>query len=71
MAGRRPQRSSLEEAEAAEGEELTVSHREFNDRGGEGNEDVGVSPVASGSHLRRKRRSYDGLGLPANEGEED
>ena len=43
MARRRPRRSSLEEAEAAEGEELMAGHGEFDGRGGGGREDVGVS----------------------------
>ena len=38
----------LEEAEAAEGEKLTNDHGEFNDRGGGGREDVGVSQAAVG-----------------------
>ena len=42
MAGRRSWRSSLEEAEAEEREELAASHGEFDSRGGRGREDVGV-----------------------------
>ena len=54
MAGRRPRRSSLEEAEAAEGEKLTTGHGEFDDRGGGGREDVRVSPAAVGVLLEKK-----------------
>ena len=55
MAGRRPRRSSLEEAEVAgEGEKLTASHREFDDREGGGHEDVGVSRAAVKVSLEKK-----------------
>ena len=48
MAVRRPRRSSLEEAEATEGEKLTTGHGEFNDRGRVDREDVGLSRAAIG-----------------------
>ena len=56
MAGRKPRRSSLEEAEAAEGEKLTAGHREFDDRSG-GREDVGVSRAAVGVSLEKKEEA--------------
>ena len=54
MVGRRPQWSLLEEAEVVEGEKLTAGHREFDDRGGGGREDVGVSRAAVGVSLEKK-----------------
>ena len=51
MAGRRPQRSLLEEADAAEGEKLTVGHGEFDERGGGVCGDVGVSRATIGVSL--------------------
>ena len=57
MAGRKPRRSSLEEAEAAEGEELTAGHGEFDSRGGGRHEDVGVSRVDVGVSLEKKEEA--------------
>ena len=57
MAGRRPRQSSLEEAEAAEGEKLTAGHGEFDDRGGGDREDVGVSRAAVGVSLEKKEEA--------------
>ena len=57
MAGRRPWRSSLEEAEAMEGEKLMAGHGEFDDRGGEGREDIGVSRAAVGVSLEKKEEA--------------
>ena len=54
MVGRRSRRSSLEEAKAAKGEELTADHGEFDDREGGGREDVGVSRAAIGVSLEKK-----------------
>ena len=54
MAERRPQRSSLEEEEAAEGEKLTIGYEEFDDRGGGGCKDVGVSRASIGISLEKK-----------------
>ena len=51
MAGRRPRRSSLEKAKAAEVKKLTVGHGEFDDRGGRGREDVGVPRATIGVSL--------------------
>ena len=56
MAGRRLRRSSLEEAEAAEGMELTTNHGKFDDRGGGGREDVGVSRAAVEVSLEEKKK---------------
>ena len=54
MAERRSRRSSLDEAELAEGEKLTAGHGEFDDRGGGGREDVGVSRATVGVSLEKK-----------------
>ena len=57
MTKRRPRRSSLEEAEVTEVEKLTTGHEEFDDRGGRGREDVGVSRAAIGVSLEKKEEA--------------
>ena len=57
MVGRRPQRSSLEEVEATEGDKLTAGHGEFNGRGDGGREDIGVSRAIVGVSLEKKEEA--------------
>ena len=52
----------LEEAKAAEWEKLTVGHREFDDRGGGGREDVEVSRAAIGVSLEKKEEAIWWIG---------
>ena len=71
MAGGRLWRSSLEEVKATEGEKFTAGHGEFDDRGGGGSEDVGVSQAAVGVSLEKKEEAVWWVGLRAKEVEED
>ena len=57
MVGRRLRRNLLEEAEAAEGKKLTAGHGEFDDRGGGGREDVGVSRAVVRDSLEKKKEA--------------
>ena len=62
MTGRRPRRSSLEEVEVAEGEKLMADHREFDDRGGGGRENVGCRELPLGSHREERGGCMVGWG---------
>jgi len=71
MAGRRSRWSSLEEAEATEGDKLMAGHGQFDSKGGGGREDVKVSRAAIWVSLEKKDEVIWWVGAAAKEGEED